>query len=85
MVYTLFSSRSTGINLFLVAAHEFGHALGLDHSRDRSALMFPTYQYVRTQGYKLPADDTRGVQALYGKHLVLSEYFVEKALPFSHG
>ena len=71
MVYTVFSPRPTGINLFLVAAHEFGHAMGLDHSRDRSALMFPTYQDVRTQGYKLPADDTRWGQALYGKHLAL--------------
>lgn len=55
-----------GINLLLVAAHEFGHALGLDHSRDRSALMFPTYSYVNTRGYRLPNDDRRGVQALYG-------------------
>ncbi|KAM4628047.1 matrix metallopeptidase 30 [Polymixia lowei] len=55
-----------GINLLLVAAHEFGHALGLDHSRDRSALMFPTYKYVNTNRYKLPDDDKRGVQALYG-------------------
>uniref|UniRef100_A0A667WQY1 Peptidase metallopeptidase domain-containing protein n=1 Tax=Myripristis murdjan TaxID=586833 RepID=A0A667WQY1_9TELE len=54
-----------GVNLLLVAAHEFGHALGLDHSRDRRALMFPTYQYVNTNGYKLPDDDRRGVQALY--------------------
>lgn len=57
---------SIGVNLLLVAAHEFGHALGLDHSRDRKALMFPTYQYVNTNGYKLPDDDKRGVQALYG-------------------
>lgn len=55
-----------GVNLMLVAAHEFGHALGLDHSRDRRALMYPTYLYVNTNGYRLPDDDRRGVQALYG-------------------
>ncbi|KAI7793656.1 hypothetical protein IRJ41_025185 [Triplophysa rosa] len=55
-----------GVNLLLVAAHEFGHALGLDHSKDRSALMYPNYQYVNTNGYKLPRDDRLGVQALYG-------------------
>ncbi|XP_016105956.1 collagenase 3-like [Sinocyclocheilus grahami] len=58
--------RSRDINLLLVAAHEFGHALGLEHSKDPLALMYPTYRYVNTNGYTLPRDDRIGVQALYG-------------------
>uniref|UniRef100_A0A7N6A606 Peptidase metallopeptidase domain-containing protein n=1 Tax=Anabas testudineus TaxID=64144 RepID=A0A7N6A606_ANATE len=58
---------SSGTNLFLVAAHELGHALGLAHSQVQTALMFPTYQYVNTEGYKLPDDDRQGVQAIYGE------------------
>ena len=50
-----------------MAAHEFGHALGLAHSQVQTALMFPTYRYVKTEGYKLPDDDREGVQAIYGE------------------
>ncbi|XP_023273498.1 collagenase 3-like [Seriola lalandi dorsalis] len=57
---------SAGANLFLVAAHEFGHAMGLAHSQVQTALMYPTYQYVNTEGYMLPDDDKQGVQAIYG-------------------
>ncbi|KAG7470572.1 hypothetical protein MATL_G00115270 [Megalops atlanticus] len=63
----LWTLSQRGVNLLLVAAHEFGHALGLDHSRDRKALMYPTYQYVDTEGYKLPEDDRLGIQDLYAK------------------
>ncbi|KGL80220.1 Collagenase 3 [Tinamus guttatus] len=61
------SDDSKGYNLFLVAAHEFGHSLGLEHSRDPGALMFPIYTYTGKTGFVLPDDDVQGIQELYGK------------------
>uniref|UniRef100_A0A8C6Z0I0 Collagenase 3 n=1 Tax=Nothoprocta perdicaria TaxID=30464 RepID=A0A8C6Z0I0_NOTPE len=61
------SDDSKGYNLFLVAAHEFGHSLGLEHSRDPGALMFPIYTYTGKSGFVLPDDDVQGIQELYGK------------------
>ncbi|XP_051962553.1 matrix metalloproteinase-20 [Xyrauchen texanus] len=56
-----------GYNLFSVAAHELGHSLGLAHSRDPTALMYPMYKFINAATFKLPRDDTLGIQALYGK------------------
>ncbi|XP_026871243.2 collagenase 3-like [Electrophorus electricus] len=62
-----FTFTSTqGYNLFLVAAHEFGHSMGLEHSKDPGALMHPTYSYRNINTFTLPQDDVNGIQALYG-------------------
>ncbi|XP_061876374.1 matrilysin [Colius striatus] len=61
------SETNREVNLFLVAAHEFGHSLGLAHSNVRGALMYPVYSYVNPATFRLSEDDKRGIQKLYGK------------------
>jgi len=52
----------TTVDLFSVALHETGHALGLGHTSDPEAVMYPYYQ-MQTG---LTSDDIAGIQALYG-------------------
>nr|XP_055063860.1 collagenase 3-like isoform X2 [Misgurnus anguillicaudatus] len=46
-----------------VAAHEFGHNLGLAHSQDYNAVMFDA---IGESKACLNSDDIRGIQSLYG-------------------
>ena len=52
----------TDIDLYTVALHEAGHALGLGHTDDPSTIMYPYYRF----GAGLSSGDIAGVQALYG-------------------
>ncbi|KAL4185260.1 hypothetical protein AMTRI_Chr10g229840 [Amborella trichopoda] len=54
-----------GIDLESVAVHEIGHVLGLGHSSDEAAIMFPTIT-TGTRRVELATDDIMGIQELYG-------------------
>ena len=52
----------SSVDLFSVALHEAGHALGLGHSDRPGSVMYPYYR----QAAGLGEDDIAGIQALYG-------------------
>ena len=56
---------SNGFYIEDIAAHEFGHALGLGHSALSSATMYSSTSYCDSSNRILDADDSAGVRALY--------------------
>jgi Matrixin len=66
--FTFFAGTSGctgGFYIEDIAAHEFGHALGLGHSTVSGATMYPSVSSCNTGNRTLDADDISGVRALY--------------------
>jgi hypothetical protein len=63
--WTWTTGGGTIVDLQSVITHEFGHAAGLNHSADSSAVMYFSYT-AGTVKQALTADDLAGIQAIYG-------------------
>jgi hypothetical protein len=66
--FTFFTGTSecvNGVYVEDIATHEFGHALGLSHSSDGSATMYPSTTNCVQNWRSLELDDKLGIEALY--------------------
>jgi peptidoglycan hydrolase-like protein with peptidoglycan-binding domain len=64
------SDNGTGTDLPSIALHEFGHSLGLAHSTDGGAVMYPYYTGIHRD---LATDDIQGIRALYPNNVLVAD------------
>ena len=59
-------NKRKGVHLLWLVLHELGHSLGLDHSSNKKAIMYPIHPGSKST-YRLHRDDVIGIQQLYGR------------------
>ena len=73
-----FTYQGFTTTLYQTALHELGHALGLGHSTDSNAIMYPT---LGAADPDLDVNDIAGIQALYGTAPTAATQTIATSLP----
>ncbi|HUR26674.1 MAG TPA: matrixin family metalloprotease [Planctomycetota bacterium] len=66
---SVISGGGSSFDLQAITCHEYGHALGLGHSNDGSATMFPSAAPLDISLRSIELDDIAGLQSIYGVKL----------------
>ena len=84
--YTFYGGSSvcsSGVYLQDATTHEFGHVLGLGHSADPAASMYPSMTWCSSSIRTLDVDDVAGIEALYPATVTNSTPIVSISTPSS--
>ena len=83
-IWTVNDDRYEGTDLFYVAVHELGHALGLDHDTvDEDSIMYESYKSINTKNFDelFTHGDRRKIQKLYGAPYNKYGYDMQNSYP----
>ena len=72
-MWSVDGSNEHGLDLFRVMVHEIGHFIGIDHSEEKDAIMYPSLLMGEHRAVELDDDDILAGKTLYADFVEMDE------------